>query len=47
MLWRGNNATEIKNASRKGWHFDCGMYTMRQKSYATASASMTGTMTLA
>ncbi|AJQ68977.2 hypothetical protein EAF89_15860 [Salmonella enterica] len=35
-----------KNASRSGWHFASWMYTMRQRSYATASASM-GTMTLA
>ncbi len=35
-----------KNASRSGWHFASRMYTMRQRSYATASASM-GTMTLA
>ncbi|APV97073.1 hypothetical protein DUV11_16785 [Salmonella enterica subsp. enterica serovar Typhi] len=35
-----------KNASRSGWHFAFWMYTMRQRSYATASASM-GTMTLA
>ncbi|ECI0416062.1 hypothetical protein AH332_22950 [Salmonella enterica subsp. salamae] len=35
-----------KNASRLGWHFASWMYTMRQRSYATASASM-GTMTLA
>ncbi|EHC38834.1 hypothetical protein LTSEADE_1478 [Salmonella enterica subsp. enterica serovar Adelaide str. A4-669] len=33
-------------ASRSGWHFASWMYTMRQRSYATASASM-GTMTLA
>ncbi|ASG55320.1 MAG TPA: hypothetical protein DCM34_04320 [Salmonella bongori] len=35
-----------KNASRSGWHFASWMYTMRQRSYATASASM-GTMILA
>ncbi|EAO9705196.1 hypothetical protein BP428_13655 [Salmonella enterica] len=35
-----------KNASRSGWHFASWMYTMRQRSYATAYASM-GTMTLA
>ncbi|PBK19875.1 hypothetical protein CMR93_06745 [Escherichia coli] len=38
---------EKKNASRSGWHFAFRMYTMRQKSYATAASTSTGTITLA
>ncbi|EGI93973.1 macrolide efflux protein MacA [Shigella boydii 5216-82] len=33
--------------SRSGWHFAFRMYTMRQKSYATAASTSTGTITLA
>ncbi|PUB69171.1 hypothetical protein DBZ47_14045 [Escherichia coli] len=43
--WIVNSAD--KNASRSGWHFAFRMYTMRQKSYATAASTSTGTITLA
>ncbi|EGT5661927.1 hypothetical protein AGJ34_10390 [Cronobacter dublinensis subsp. dublinensis] len=38
-----------KNASPRDWHFRSRMYTMKQKSYATADATSAsrGTMTLA